>query len=88
MADKDWTDVFVSGFVVIALAFMTISAWIKVSKAVSVKLYGESDPNDPSLLPYVVAAVVLTVFSLFLIFYIQKFTNINLNRPNTHLMSH
>ena len=82
MSDSDWSDIFVSCFVIIALAGITISAWIQVTKAVSLKLFGESDPNNPSLLPYVAAAIFITLVSLITIFCVHKFTTINLEKSD------
>ena len=81
MSESDWSDVFVSAFVLIALAFMTITAWIKVTKAVSGKFSGDGDPNDPSLLPYIGLAIFVTLLSLFILFFVHKFSKINLERP-------
>ena len=80
MGDSDWSDVFVSAFVLIALAMMTIFAWIKVVKTVSTKEFGEGDPNNPSLLPYIGLAVFVTILTIFILFMIQHFSNINLDR--------
>ncbi len=81
MSESDWSDVFFSSFVMIALAFMTITAWIKVSKAVSVKLFGESDPNNPSLLPYIVAAIFISALSLIIVASIHNLSSVNLQLP-------
>ena len=81
MSESDWSDVFFSSFVMIALAFMTITAWIKVSKAVSVKLYGEGDPNDPSLLPYIAAAIFISALSLIIVASIHNLSSVNLQLP-------
>jgi uncharacterized membrane protein YidH (DUF202 family) len=80
MGKSDWSDVFVSAFVLIALALMTISAWIKVINAVSTKKFGEGDPNDPSLLPYIGLAIFVTILTIFVLFMIQQFSGINLER--------
>nr|QBK85975.1 MAG: hypothetical protein LCMAC101_05700 [Marseillevirus LCMAC101] len=80
MADV-WLDVFVGGFVVIALAFMIISAWVRVSKTVSAKYFGPSDPKNPSVLPYVIAAVFITIVSLIVIAYVHNLTTIDLKLP-------
>ena len=80
MGDSDWSDVFVSAFVLVSLAMLTISAWIKVIQAFSTKKFGEGDPNDPSLLPYVGLAVFVTILTLFVLFLIQQFSNINLEK--------
>lgn len=83
MGKSDWSDVFVSAFVLITLALMTISAWIKVVEAVSTKKSGEEDPNGPSLLPYVGLAIFVTVLTIFVLFMIQQFSDVNLEKRNS-----
>ena len=80
MSDADWSDVFVGGFVLIALAFMVIKSWIMVTSAVSKQLFGESDPDNPSLLPYIGLAVMMTFITFIILVVLQKFTSINLER--------
>ena len=80
MGKSDWSDVFVSAFILIALALMTIKAWIKVIEAISTKKHGEGNSNDPSLLPYIGFAVFVTILTIFILSMIQKFSNINLER--------
>jgi len=81
MSDADWSDVFFSAFVLIALALMTITAWIKVSKAVSVKIWGEGDPNNPSLLPYIAAAIFISALSLITVASIHNLSSVDLQLP-------
>ncbi len=81
MSDADWSDVFFSAFILIALALMTIKAWILVSKAVSVKIFGAGDPNNPSLIPYIVAAIFISAISLIIVASIHNLSSINLRLP-------
>ena len=81
MSESDWSDVFFSAFVLIALALMTITAWIKVTKVVSDKFFSGGDPDDPSLLPYIGMAIFVTLLSLFILFFVHRFSKINLERP-------
>ena len=80
MGNSGWSNVFFSAFVLIALSLMTISAWIKVIQAISTKKYGDENSNDPSLLPYIGLAVFVTILTIFILFMIQQFSNINLER--------
>ena len=81
MADV-WLDIFVGGFVLIALAFITVNAWIMVFKTESIKIFGPSDPNEPpSVLPYLAAAIFISVISLIIVAYVHNLTTINLQLP-------
>jgi hypothetical protein len=81
MSDTDWSDVFFSAFVMIALVMMTITAWIKVSQAVSVKIWGEGDPKNPSLIPYIAVAIFISALSLIIVASIHNLSSINLQLP-------
>ena len=81
MGESGCSNVFFSAFVLIALALMTISAWIKVIQAISTKKHGDENSNDPSLLPYIGLAVFVTILTIFILVLIQQFSNINIERP-------
>ena len=80
MSDSDWSDVFFSAFVLVALAMMTIKAWTMVAATVAAN-HSKGGSNSPSLLPYIAVAIFITILSLIIVASIHNLSSINLQLP-------